>query len=99
MESSGIGGFAPDWAVAPIRAQSYQLLDSPNERQSKMAQNAPAIPIVKHPTMIAPPVPPVDYAVQLGHQARQDANNQIIANNRHHNQQVQSHHGRLHLVA
>jgi hypothetical protein len=99
MESSGIGGFAPDWAIAPIRAQNYQLLDSPNERQSKIAQNAPSIPILKHPPMIEPAQGTVDYAVQVGRQARQTANQQIVANNQQHQQHVQSHFGRIHLVA
>jgi len=99
MESGGIGGFAPNWVAAPIRAQGYHLSDSPNERQNKIAQHAPETPKADFPPVIAPAEGPVTYAERLGRESRQGMDEQIAANMRAAHQRVAVHYGKLHAVA
>jgi hypothetical protein len=99
MESGNIGGFAPAWAVAPMKAQQYHLLDSPNERQNKMAQSAPVIPKASFAPVIQPAVGPVTYAEQVGQEIRSSVKDWIANNMAQANQRVTSHYGSLHLVA
>lgn len=98
METTSLSGFAPDWVVAPIKAQEYKLLDLPNERQNKIAQHNPTLPKLDYPPIIPPAVGPVTYAEQLGKAARQEANQQIAANAAEARHHIRSHYGRLHLV-
>jgi hypothetical protein len=99
MESGGIGGFAPNWVAAPLKAQAYQVLDTPNERQNKMAINAPEIPKADFKPVIPPAEGPVTYAERLGRESRQGMDEQIAANMRAAHQRVATHYGKLHAVA
>jgi hypothetical protein len=99
MESLTIAGFAPEWAVAPIRAQAYHVSDLPNERNAKIEKHNPELPKLSHPPIITPAIRPVDYAEQLGKLARSEARQQIANNMAQARNHAHAHYGSLHLVA
>lgn len=99
MESGGIGGFAPNWVAAPIKAQGYHLSDSPNQRQNKIAQHAPELPTADFPPVIQPAMGPVAYAEQVGKEIRSSVDDWIANNMAQAHSRVTSHFGKLHLVA
>jgi hypothetical protein len=99
MESGGIGGFAPNWVAAPIKAKEYFVGDLPGTRLQKIEQHNPELPKASYQPVIAPAEGPVTYAERLGRESRQNMDEQIAANMAQAKQRVQAHHGSLHLIA
>lgn len=95
MESGALGAFAPDWAVAPTKARSIKLLDTPAEKLAKAEQMAGGLPEPEFFQNLPDHTKgPVTYAEELGREISAAIPDMIATINAENRANHRSHYGR-----